>query len=87
MSQIHREKFLKLGRPLAAILACEVVSSDRSHGPYASTKNALPFTIRRSCQECPSQFYCVPQLFAWQNVLVLVVFPSAAWHQFAAWLM
>jgi hypothetical protein len=26
-------------------------------------------------------------LFAWQNALGLVIFPSAAWHRFAAWLI
>jgi hypothetical protein len=48
--------------------------------------SAIHDRLSRGCIH-PVSLWVPIALFAWQNVLVLVVFPSAAWHQFAAWLI
>jgi hypothetical protein len=48
--------------------------------------SAIYDRLSRGCIH-PVSLWVPIGLFAWQNVLVLVVFPSTAWHQFTAWLI
>jgi hypothetical protein len=85
--------------PLAGESVIHLVGHLTGHWPAlrgAGIPVSVPITIlllsasaiydRLSCIH-PVSLWVPIGLFAWQNVLVLVVFPSTAWHQFTAWLI
>jgi hypothetical protein len=98
---VHKRLMLLAVVPLAGEPVIHLVGHLTGHWPSlrgAGIPVSVPITIlllsasaihdrlSRGCIH-PVSLWVPIGLFAWQNVLVLVVLPSAAWHQFAAWLI
>ncbi len=98
---IHKRLMLLALVPLAGEPILHLVGHLTSHWPAlqgAGIKISVPITILLLSASAtydrvsrgrihPVSLWVPILLFAWQNVIVLVVFPSAVWRKFAAWLI